>query len=187
MTRNFFAILLLALFLFNVVGYKLVILLQVQKADTDLEALINKKDYQTEDLFTLKIPIDLPYLNNSPAFERVDGEITVNHETYKFVQRKVANDTLYLQCIKHVEKNKLQQKSNDYFDRTTDITGNGNNKNSPGKNTLAAKYAAQEFMDTFHAWHCNTFSASLPSFLIKQFTSKSCEYLQLLIKPPRTV
>lgn len=187
MHRKIFAILLLALFLFNVVGYKLVILLQVQKADTDLEALINKKNYQSEDLFTLKIPINLPYLNNTSAFERVDGEITVNHETYKFVQRKITNDTLYLQCIKHIEKNKLLQKSNDYFGKTNDVTGNDNNKNSSGKNTLAAKYAAQEFIDTFNPWHCNTFSAPLPAYLIKQFTSKGCEYLQLLIKPPQTV
>ncbi len=187
MRRKTFAIFLLAIFLFNVVGYKLVVMLQEQKADTNLVAQINKKDYQSDDLFTLKIPINLPYQNNTAEFERVDGEVIVHNETYKFVQRKVANDTLYLQCIKHVEKNKLQQKANDYFGKTNDIAGNDNTKNSSGKNTAAAKYAAQDFISTFTAWHCNTFTAPLPSYLIKQFTSKGCEYLQLLIKPPQTV
>lgn len=188
MVRKIFAILLLALFVFNIIGYKIVVMIELQKADTDLEALLDSDAYQNEDLFTLKIPINLPYQNSKTSFERIDGEITVNGEPYKFVQRRVENDTVYLQCIKHTGKINVEQKASDYFGKMNDVAGNNpNSKNSSGKNSSLTKYSSQDFLDDFNTWNYTAFSSSCTSYLIKPFTNKGSEHLQLLIKPPQLV
>lgn len=188
MVRKFFTILLLALFVFNIIGYRLVVLFQQHQANNDLEALLNKNAYQQEDLFTLRIPINLPYQNSQSNFERVDGEITVNNETYKFVQRKVANDTLYLQCIKNIQKTTLQQKANDFFGKVNDIAGSElSAKKTPGKHNTISKYATQDFVTMFTVYTHDPLPAKGALYLIKPFTTKGCAYLQHLIKPPQTI
>ena len=76
----------------------------MKNADNRLESALDKNNFNEQDLFTIKIPINLPYQNSWSSFERTNGEITVDGETYVYVQRKVQNDTMYLQCIRHTEK-----------------------------------------------------------------------------------
>lgn len=156
----------------------------MKKADTNLEALLNKNNYQEKDLFTLKIPINLPYQTSHTNFERVDGEITVNNETYKFVQRKVENDTLYLQCIRHTEKMNLEQKGNDYFGKINDISVNDQNAKDTGKHLSITKYSLQDFIDSFTSWNLNALKPLTIPFLIKPFTINGLGHLQHQIKPP---
>ena len=188
MVRKSFAILLLALLIFNFVGYKMILFIQTKKADVNLETLINKNAYQEKDLFTLKVAINLPYQSSQSSFERVDGEIIVNNETYRFVQRKVKNDTLYLQCIRHTEKTILQQKANDLFGKVNDVLGNDRNAKNSGKHSLVVKYASEDFIDSFALWNLTeNISTSTISYLTKPFTNSGSKHLQKLIKPPISV
>jgi len=182
--RKAAAILLLALFVFNTVGYKLWIGVAMQQADIKLETALDNKDYNNEQLFTLKIPINLPYQNIAYGFERVNGEITVNGETYKYVQRKVANDTLYLQCIRNTEKINLQQKSNDYFGKINDVAGNNSTKKMPGKSSQSAKFSLSDFTNDIAPWKCVSFPFTTTAYSIQSFNNSSSAHLQRLIKPP---
>ena len=186
--RKTAAILLLMLIVFNTIGYKLWFNYAMQKADIALEASLDKNNFNQKDLFTLKIPLNLPYQNIGASFERIDGEITVNGESYKYVQRKVQNDTLYLQCIKHTEKIKLEQKSNDYFGKINDIAGNADAKKMPGKNSGLLKFSMSDFI-TNEIITC-THISYLPVdnlYITKPFINCSSTYLQKLIKPPQSV
>jgi len=124
------AIFLLALFIFNMVGYRLLMDYAMDKADENFEARLDKGHFDESELITVKVPLNLPYQTNWKEFERVNGEMNVNGTVYKYVQRKVYNDTLILQCIPHHEKTELEKKANDYFGRVNDLPGNDTNKRS---------------------------------------------------------
>ena len=135
------AILLLALFVFNTIGYRLLVEYALNKADNNLEARLDKGHFNESDLITIKVPLNLPYQTNQKDFERVNGEINLNGTIYKYVQRKVYNDTLILQCIPHEEKTELQQKANDYFGKVNDLpSSNDNNKKAEVFKQLSGDY-----------------------------------------------
>ena len=186
--RKTAAILLLMLIVFNTIGYKLWFTYAMQKADIALETSLDKNNFNQKDLFTLKIPLNLPYQNIGSSFERIDGEITVNGESYKYVQRKVQDDTLYLQCIKHTEKINLLQKSNDYFSKINDVAGNTDAKKLPGKNSSLLKFNMADFIA--HDIIACTNNLYLPLdnlYTIKSSVNGSSTHLQKLIKPPQSV
>ena len=185
--RKVAAILLLMLFVFNTIGYKLWFTIAMQNADTRLEAALDKNNFNEQDLFTLKIPINLPYQNTWANFERINGEITVNGETYMYVQRKVQNDTMYLQCIRHTEKINLQQKSNDYFGKVNDVAGNSDTKKMPGKSSNLLKFAVSDFTNDIPSWKHVSFITDQAVYTIKPLINNSAAHLQQLIKPPQSV
>jgi hypothetical protein len=151
------------------------------KADTQLEIALDNKDYHQADLFLVKIPINLPYQTNWKGYERVDGEVTVAGKTYKYVERKVENDTMYLQCISNTEKNKIQQKANDYFGKSTDIANNNTSKKS-SSNTI--KYSVEDFVYKHFEWRALVF-ANTKSFTTQPNATLGSSYLQQLIRPPQ--
>ena len=186
--RKTAAILLLMLIVFNTIGYKLWFNYAMQKADIALETSLDKNNFNLQDLFTLKIPLNLPYQNIGSSFERIDGEITVNGESYKYVQRKVQNDTLYLQCIKHTEKINLEQKSNDYFGKVNDVAGNSDAKKIPGKNSSILKFSFADFISNDIVTYAHICYLPVDNlYTIKPSINFSSTYLQKLIKPPQSV
>lgn len=185
--RKTAAILLLMLIVFNTIGYKLWFSIAMEQADNRLESILDKNSFNEQDLFTLKIPINLPYQNTWASFERINGEITVAGETYMYVQRKIVNDTMFLQCIRHTEKINLQQKSNDYFGKVNDVAGNNDAKKMPGKNTSILKFAVSDFTNDINPWKCVSFIANPAVYPVKPFISNSSTHIQQLIKPPQSV
>ncbi len=186
--RKTAAILLLMLIVFNTIGYKLWFNIAVQQADVTLEASLDNNNYTQQDLFTLKIPLNLPYQNIGTGFERINGEITINGECYKYVQRKVQDDTLFLQCIRHSEKINLEQHSNDYFGKVNDIAGNSHAKKTPGKNSILLKFCLADFIT-----HEKSISKQATYIFVNNiYGSKACinnslTHNQKLIKPPQSV
>ena len=113
--------------MFNTLGYRLWISYAVEKSDNALEARLDKGNYREDELIVVKAPIDLPYQTNWKEFERVDGEISVKGTVYKYVKRKIYNDTMVYMCIPHREKSKIMAKSNDYFGKVNSLPGDENN------------------------------------------------------------
>lgn len=185
--RKTAAILLLMLFVFNTIGYKLWFSIAMHQADNRLEASLDKNNFNEEDLFTLKIPINLPYQNSWTSFERINGEITVDGETYMYVQRKVANDTMFLQCIRHTEKINLQQKSDDYFGKVNDVADNNGAKKLPGKTANFLKFRVSDFTNDITPWKCGSFIQDPRVYALKPFINSSSTHIQQLIKPPQSV
>lgn len=124
------AIFFVLLFAFNWFGYRLYYDYLQHKTNENLEALIDNNSYDESELMEIKIPVNLPYQTSWDSYQRYDGEIKLNGVIYKYVKRKLANDTLYLMCIPNSNKMRLETAKNDFFKLTNDLAQNDNSKNS---------------------------------------------------------
>ena len=174
------AILLLTIFVFNTIGYRLLIAVVQDKVDAAFEGRLDKGIYNDEDLLTVKIPINLPYQNNWKEFERVDGEINLNGQIYKYVKRKIYNDTMILLCIQHETKTKLEQKANDYFGKMNDLPGNDTKKADAYKQLLSDYDTVADSPAFSIAGKTSEFNVQNETFLLKQF-------IPLYGQPPEVV
>lgn len=134
------AIFFLSIFLFNVIGYRLVFYYEQQKADARVEASFDNNDYNDQDLVTIKVPLQLPYQTNWKEFERVDGEVTLDGKIYKYVKRKVEDGQLVLMCLPDEHKQRLQTARDDFFKLANDLATNSSKKSGDAfsiKNVLS--------------------------------------------------
>lgn len=131
------AIFFLSLFLFNVIGYRLVFYFEQQNADANVVAKLDNSDYNDKDLITIKVPISLPYQTNWKEFERVDGEITFDGKIYKYVKRKIEDGQLVLMCLPDEHKQRLQTARDDFFKLANDLTASSSSKKQ--NNTFSIK------------------------------------------------
>ncbi len=115
------SILLLGILLFNWCGYRWVINLVQQNADTRLEAKLDRNDYDESQLLEIKVPLNMPYQTDWAGFERCDGEIEVNGLHYKYVKRKVQDGQLVLKCIPNQVKQRLESAKDDLFKINNDL------------------------------------------------------------------
>ena len=150
------ALFFITLFLFNLFGYRLVVQYMQQKASAQLEARLDKNLYNDSQLIELKVPMHLPYQTNWSAYQRFDGEIEVDGITYKYVKRKVADDTLYLMCIPNTKKMNLETAKNDFFKLTNDLTQNNDSKKSDSSKTISFKSLQGEYDE--YAFALNSFN-----------------------------
>ncbi len=126
--RRIVSIFLISCFLFNIAGYKLFFYYQLAQADSRIQARIETIHESDKNLFAVKIPIRLPYHTDWKDFESVEGEMTYNNTTYKYVKRKVLRDTLILLCIEHQEKSLIEKNSSDYSKRINDLLPDNSKK-----------------------------------------------------------
>lgn len=130
---------LLGLLLFNWCGYRWVINLVQQNADTRLEAKLDRNEYDESQLIEIKVPVNLPYQTNWAAFERYDGEIEVNGVHYKYVKRKMEDGQLVLKCIPNQTKQRLESAKDDLFKITNDLQQDNAAKKSGAPATTLVK------------------------------------------------
>ena len=102
-----------------------------QQASTSLQQRLDLNQYDDNSLVEVKIPVSLPYLSNWNSFEKYQGETEINGIHYKYVKRKLVNDTLILLCIPNQAKNELKSARSDYFKQVNDLQNN--NKKSDSK------------------------------------------------------
>ena len=113
--RKIAAILLLVILLFNWIGYRLFADFLQHRADVRLEAKLDKNDYSEDQLIEIKVPLNLPYQLNWSQFERFDGEIDVDGIHYKYIKRKIYNDSLVLLCLPNQTKQNIEKAKDEYF------------------------------------------------------------------------
>jgi hypothetical protein len=115
------AISILGILLFNWCGYRWVIDFMQQRADTRLEARLDRNDYDESRLVEIRIPLNMPYQSNWSGFERYNGEVEYNGIHYKFVKRKIENGQLVLKCIPNDTRQRLQTARDDFFKLVNDL------------------------------------------------------------------
>ncbi len=113
--RKVTAILLLGMLFYNWYGYRWLLYWQQEEANLQLEARLDKKEYDESSLIEFKLPIDLPYQNDWTDFEPCDGEITIDGIHYKYVKRKIQDGMLILKCIPDNAKQQLIATRDEYF------------------------------------------------------------------------
>ena len=101
-------ILFLTIVLVNLVGYRWLTGYLQNRANNELEVRLDSRQYDDDDLISIKTPLNLPYYS-STAFERVSGELFVKGVIYKYVKRRVYNDTLEVLCIRDQNETSRQQ------------------------------------------------------------------------------
>ncbi|MHA4808259.1 hypothetical protein ACX0G9_09125 [Flavitalea flava] len=139
------AILLIGILFFNWYGYRILTDYLQNRSDRQLEARLDGNTYDESQLFLIKIPsTHLSYYNNSARFERVDGQIEVSGVQYKYVKRRLYNDSLELLCIPNHSSMQLLTARNTFFQLVNDLQQhNGQGKKSdsgPGKNLSSVDY-----------------------------------------------
>ncbi len=181
MGKKIAAILLLVLFFFNIIGFKVLVDYARDSADATMEARLDQGDYQDADLITLKVPVNLPYQTNWESFERTKGEITIKGTTYTYVKRKLYNDTLILMCIANTEKTEIANKANDYYGKVNGLPLNNENKKADNYKQFSFD---KEIHETLH--NLLTFS-STQSFSLYYHSSYAYQPEDVCKKPPRVI
>ncbi len=172
------AIGLLFVFLFNIIGYKFFFYSLEKAADVRLEARLETLPDADKELITVKIPINLPYQTNWKEFERIDGEVTFKGATYKYVKRKVYQDTLILLCINDKEKTTIQKNSIEYFKKVNDLNADANKKPT-------VKQAKNDYFEQMVKTKVNLFASYLQTYTSYQEALFPSNFIRKIKMPPR--
>jgi hypothetical protein len=168
--KRIVSILLLALLLFNWFGYRLLLSFMAEKANTRLEAQLDQNNYDESQLVSLKIPIRyISYYSSSATFERVDGQIEINGIQYKYVKRRIYNDSLEVLCIPNREAMNLKTAQNEFFKFSNDLIQDKKPGSHPApvKNFLLDSYT---LLDLFSL-------AGLPPFVLTPTSHYSADII----------
>lgn len=140
------SILLLGLLIFNWGGYRLFSLCLEQRADAQLEWQFDQNKYDEAQLISIKIPMTcLAYCNTSYSFERVDGQIEIKGVIYKFVKRRLYNDSLEMLCIPNNTAMQLHSAKNNFFKLVNDFPGNSQGKKSNSHNNVSKNFSPSDY------------------------------------------
>ena len=143
--RKLAAIMLLGLFLFNWGGYQLFHAYVQQRANNQLEDQLDNNHYNDNQLLSIKISAaNLPYYTYSQQFERVDGQLEIEGVLYKYVKRRIFNDSLELLCIPNKKEMKLTLARNNFFKLVNDLQ-QGNQDKKTGSNPNMSKIFSADF------------------------------------------
>lgn len=142
------AILLLGIFLFNWGGYRLLTRFMEVRADLQLQIQLDDNKYEASQLVSLKVPVThLSYYNNSKEFETINGSIELNGVRYKYVKRRIYNDSLEVLCIPDAATMQLKAAKNNFFAVVNGLRYNG----TPEKKQSANANVAKDFTPEYYA------------------------------------
>ena len=123
------SILLLGILCFNWFGYRVLTAYLQDRANNRLEAQLDENQYDESQLISIKVPAEhLSYYISSDQFERVDGQVEINGVQYKYVKRRLFNDSLELLCIPNHTAMRLQTAKDEFFKLVNDLQHPGQNK-----------------------------------------------------------
>lgn len=126
-----------------------------KKANDQLEANLDNNFYDESDLIELKVPVHLPYQNNWTSYQRYNGEIEINGIHYKYVKRKLLNDTLFLKCIPNKKEMHLQTAKDEFFKITNDLVKNDHPKKSDNSKSVF-KNLQTVYNESYFALHIHS-------------------------------
>jgi hypothetical protein len=175
--------LLLAILLFNLIGYRLLTSVLEDRADKQLETALDNNDYNESELISLKIPVAyLPYYNNSSTFERIDGQVEIQGLEYKYVKRRIYNDSLELLCIPNHAAMKFAAANDEFFRFLNDLQHEGNGK--PGRVHHHSKKPSGDYCTTIHTRNLNEFCLFIPLLRSCYLFRNSSRHYMIPEQPP---
>jgi hypothetical protein len=142
----------MGILLFNWSGYRLLTAYWENKANTRLEAQIDENGYDESQLISIKIPTGhISSYSHAGAFERVDGQVEIGGIQYKYVKRRLYNDSIELLCIPNHSAMGVQTARNEFFRLVNDLQHNnkgGKSDQHPGssKNFTGEYYTVNEIL-----------------------------------------
>jgi len=118
--KKIVSILLVALLLFNALGYYGLFMGLTYQNKQSLIQRFDGNTYNEAEAVTIKIPIAIPYAVDSKDYERVDGEFEHQGEFYHMVKQRLSQDTLYIVCVKDNTSKRIHQALEEYVKTFTD-------------------------------------------------------------------
>jgi hypothetical protein len=145
--RKIATILLLTFLFFNWVGCWLLISWFENREAACFAARLDKDQYSADQLVVLKVSADgIPYSNPSTSFERADGDIEVGSIHYRYVSKRLYNDSVEFLCLPDRETSRLRKVRNDLLRLTSGVPDTHGKSNSRGKTAqLLLKTFCQDF------------------------------------------
>jgi hypothetical protein len=150
---------------FNWFGYRLMTSWLEDRADRQLESRLDADNYDESQLLSIKVPsTHLSYYNSSRQFERVDGQIEIGGVAYKYVKRRLYNDSVELLCIPNHASMQLQTAKNDFFKLVNDLQLNGQGKKAGSHSNVSKNLSSVEYFATDDLFvFGNLYFTSLPT------------------------
>jgi len=181
------AILLIGILLFNWFGYRLLTLYMEAKASTELADQLIENKYDETQLVSLKVSVTyLSYYQNSKEFENVDGKIEIGGVQYKYVKRRIYNDSLEVLCIPDETAIRLKAVRNDFFRFANDLQHPGQGKRQ-GANTNNSRPFSPDYYPIAAAFPIRPFS----NILVTRFCEASfpiySSYTRVSEHPPELI
>lgn len=127
------AILLLAIYLFNLAGYSLVFHYFIYQSEEKFAAQVEANKYRDAELVQISIPFNLPYTQNSSQFEALEGSVELNGTLYNYVKRRIYNDTLYIMCLPNQQRTQLIKEKSSFAGEVNDFAATKKEKESNAK------------------------------------------------------
>ena len=107
--RRPLSIALIALIVFNTIGYYGFLLgLQYHNERKLLESF-DSENGKVSETISIKIPIAIPYATDSKEYERVEGVFEHKGEFLRLVKQRLYRDTLEIVCIRDVKHKAINQ------------------------------------------------------------------------------
>jgi aspartate 1-decarboxylase len=146
--RKVIAILLIFILLFNIGGYRIVIALMQDRADQQLETLLDKSEYDESQLVEIKVAMNMPYQQRFTEYERHYGEIEIDGVAYTYVKKKIEGDVVIFKCIANQSKQELKDINHSITkgNSAADVNQPGPGKKQP---VSFAKKLLSEYDDQF--------------------------------------
>ena len=89
-----------------------------------MERRLSAEVFEQEELFSVKIPIGLPYWNNQKTeAEHVKGRFEVDGIFYTMHKQQIENDTLTLICVRDRSDQNLLKKLSNFLSISQDLPG----------------------------------------------------------------
>jgi hypothetical protein len=176
--------LLLGIMLFNWFGYRLLIASMEENAKLKLEQQLDETNYDESELISIKVPAsNLAYYTNSILFERIDGQIEIEGIQYKYVKRRLFQDSLELLCIPDQAAMRLQAARFNFFQLVNDLQHNCLGKKS-GLNTISLEGFFADYYTLYNSLKLADSDQSLsPQLFDHPAAIPSC-YLLTAEQPP---
>jgi hypothetical protein len=143
------AIFLIALFSFNLAGYRAFFYYQQQQSTAAIESKIDHENYDDAELMTVRVNLNMPYQAQQTEFERVDGQIEVNGILYKYVKRKIENGQLVLLCIRDQDGTKIQMARESFFKITNSLAQDKKDGKESSSRQVIAKKLVFDFEENY--------------------------------------
>ena len=178
------AILLMGILLINWYGYRIVAEYFENRVADEMQAELDNDRYAEADLFTIKIPLSLPYTTNYQNYEKMEGNIQVNGISYQYVKRRVFNDTLELKCIPNTAKTTIRNARDEFSKLANDFVNLSASKKSSNSHTHNFKYSIQDFTveHSFDMHHTVRISDGITYYSSTHATSSM--HIQIIEQPP---
>jgi hypothetical protein len=172
------SILLLGILLFNWVGFRFFSSYMEQKSNVQLESRLDENNYDESQLISIKVPAEhLSFYTLSKQFERVDGQVEIKGVLYKYVKRRMVNDSLELLCIPNQQAMQLQDAKNNFFKLVNDLQHNGQ-----GKKADSHPGSSKNFSVEYYTVH-DLFNVNNVSSIVSQRSFQYAENLSSVYSP----